>query len=183
MSRKYKITDQSKFYFVSFATLHWIDIFTRNEYKSILLESLRYCQQNKGLEIYGWCFMTNHVHLIVGTNGEGIQFILRDFKSFTSRMLRKAIAENPQESRKECIVWMMEREGRKNSNNNDWQLWQQNNKPIELYTYKVMKQKLDYIHQNPVEAGFVFNAEEWLYSSAADYAGHKGYLDVCLIDE
>jgi putative transposase len=182
MSRKYKITDQSKLYFVSFATVHWIDIFIRNEYKSILLESLRYCQQNKGLEIYGWCFMTNHVHLIVGTNGEEIQFILRDFKSFTSRMLRKAITENPQESRKEWIVWMMEREGRKNSNNNDWQLWQQNNKPIELYTYKVMKQKLDYIHQNPVEAGFVFNAGEWLYSSATDYAGHKGYLDIFLID-
>lgn len=182
MSRKYKINDQTKLYFVSFATVNWIDLFTRNEYKNILLDSLRYCQQNKGLEIYGWCIMTNHIHLIIGTTGLEIQYILRDFKSYTSRMLREAIAENPQESRKEWMVWMMERAGRKNSNNTDWQLWQQNNMPIELYTYQVTKQKLDYIHQNPVEAGFVVNSEDWLYSSAADYAGDKVFLDIYLID-
>jgi REP element-mobilizing transposase RayT len=66
MSRKYKFLDQSKLYFVSFATVHWIDIFTREIYKSILIDILRFCQLNKGLEIFGWCFMTNHVHLIIG---------------------------------------------------------------------------------------------------------------------
>lgn len=183
MSRKYKIHDQTRLYFVSFATINWIDVFTRIEYKNILLDSLRYCQQNKGLEIYGWCIMTNHVHLIIGTTGLEIQFILRDFKSFTSRMLREAITENAQESRKDWIVKMMKQAGISNSNNKDWQLWQQNNQPVELYSYPVIKQKLDYIHLNPVKAGFVFNAEDWLYSSAADYAGNKGFLDIYLIDE
>jgi REP element-mobilizing transposase RayT len=183
MSRKYKFLDQTKLYFVSFATVHWIDIFTRELYKTILLDSLKFCQQNKGLEIFAWCIMTNHVHLIIGTTGMNMEDILRDFKSFTSRELKVAIKSNNQESRKEWMVWMMERAGRLNNQNNNWQLWQQHNKPIELFTFAVMKQKLDYIHNNPVEAGFVTNAADWIYSSAIDYAGGKGLLNVKLLDE
>jgi hypothetical protein len=99
--------------------------------------------------------MTNHVHLIIGTNEQNMEGILRDFKSFTSRELKEAIKNNPQESRKDWLVWMMERAGKINSNNNDWQLWQQDNRPIELFSYLVIKQKLNYIHNNPVKAGFV----------------------------
>ena len=183
MSSKYKILDQSKLYFVTFATINWIDIFTREIYKEILLESLKYCIKNKGLEIFGWCIMTNHVHLIIGTHQENMEGILRDFKSFTSRELKETIKKNPQESRKDWLVWMMERAGKMNSNNNDWQLWQQDNRPIELYTYSVIKQKLDYIHNNPVKAGFVGKPEDWIYSSAIDYAGGKGLLQIYLIDE
>lgn len=183
MSRKYKFLDQSKLYFVSFATVHWIDIFTRELYKIILLDSLKFCQQNKGLEIFAWCIMTNHVHLIIGTNGQNMEDILRDFKSFTSRELKEAIKNNNQESRKEWIVWMMERAGRLNNQNNNWQLWQQHNHPIELFTFAVIKQKLDYIHNNPIKAGFVTNSADWIYSSAIDYSGGKGLLDIKLLDE
>ncbi len=69
MSRNYKIRDQRKLYFVSFATVNWIDAFIRREYKDIVVESLKYCQQNKGLELYAWCTMSSHVHLIMGTTG------------------------------------------------------------------------------------------------------------------
>lgn len=124
MSRKYKFLDQTKLYFISFATVHWIDIFTREPYKIILLDSLKFCQQNKGLEIFAWCIMTNHVHLIIGTKGMNMEDILRDFKSFTSRELKEAIKSNNQESRKEWMVWMMERAGRLNNQNHNWQLWQ-----------------------------------------------------------
>lgn len=91
--------------------------------------------------------MTNHLHLIIGTNDKPIQNILRDFKSYTSSQLRNEIINNPVESRKEWIKWMMERAGKKNSNNTDWQLWQQNNQPIELNTNELMDQKLNYIHE------------------------------------
>ena len=73
MSRKYKFLDQSKLYFVSFATVHWIDIFTRELYKTILLDSLKFCQQNKGLEIFAWCIMTNHVPLLVRASARTLQ--------------------------------------------------------------------------------------------------------------
>jgi putative transposase len=101
MSRKYKFRDQEKLYFVSFATINWIDVFVRSEYNEILLESLRFCQTEKGLEIYAWCIMPSHVHLIIGTTGKPMQDILRDFKSFTSRSIKDEIKNHPGESRRD----------------------------------------------------------------------------------
>ncbi|MEO9873089.1 MAG: transposase [Ekhidna sp.] len=167
---------------MSFSTVHWIDLFVREEYKHVLIDSLKYCQKEKGLEIYAWCFMSSHLHLIIGTRGEAMQNILRDFKSFTSRKLKDEIKGHPQESRREWILWMMERAGSKNSNNSEWQLWQQHNQPIELDTNKMLRQRLDYLHMNPVEAGFVSEPEHWNYSSAIDYAGGKGLIDICFIE-
>lgn len=181
MSNKYKIRDQQKLYFVSFAVVYWLDIFIRNEYKTILIDSLKHCQKVKGLDLYAWCIMTSHVHLIIGTSGNKMEDILRDFKSFTSRSLRTAIQENPTESRREWLLWMFEREGKKNSNNNDYQFWQQDNHPIELWDNYMMDQKLEYLHMNPVLSGFVDRPEAYLYSSARDYAGEKGLLDIQLI--
>ncbi len=182
MSRKYKFQDQAQLYFVSFATVHWIDLFVREEYKYILIDSLKYCQKEKGLEVYAWCFMPSHLHMIIGSKGEPMQHILRDFKRFTSKSLKDEIKRDVQESRKEWMLWMMERAGRKNSNNNEWQLWQQHNQPIELNTNEMLSQRLDYLHFNPVEAGFVNEPEHWKYSSALDYAGGKGLIDVCFIE-
>jgi putative transposase len=181
VSTKYKIKDQEKLYFISFSVVYWIDVFIRNEYKDILLESISYCQENKGLEVFGWCIMTSHIHLIIGTSGNSIEDIVRDLKSFTSGKLRKTIADHPQESRKEWILWMLKRAGSKNGNNNDYQFWQQNYHPIELWDNYMMQQKLDYIHQNPVEAGFVDKPENYIYSSARDYAGENGLLNIKLI--
>ncbi|MFI5453636.1 REP-associated tyrosine transposase [Pedobacter sp. UC225_61] len=181
MSIKYKIRNQERLYFVSFAVVYWLDIFIRNEYKDILIDNLNYCQKEKGLEIYGWCIMSSHVHLIIGTNGNKTEDILRDFKGFTSKCLRKSITENPTESRKEWLLWMMQRAGSKNSNNKDFQFWQQDNHPIELWDNYMMEQKLDYIHDNPVSSGIVNEPMHYLYSSARDYAGIKGLLDIKLI--
>ncbi|SUJ24710.1 Transposase and inactivated derivatives [Sphingobacterium spiritivorum] len=182
MSTKYKIRNQSLQYFVSFATVYWVDLFTRNEYRKILLDSLAYCQKEKGLEIYAWCIMTSHVHLIIGTTGNKMEDILRDFKSYTSQMLRKEITENFQENRKEWLLWLMERAGKKNRNNKDFQLWQQNNHPIELWDNYMKDQKLEYLHQNPVASGFVSSAENYIYSSARDYMGEKGLLEIKLLE-
>jgi putative transposase len=104
MSRNYKIRDQNKLYFVSFATVNWIDVFIRKEYKDIMVESLKFCQQNKGLELYAWCIMSSHVHMIIGTTGQKMEDILRDMKRHTSKAILKAIADHPQESRKD---WML----------------------------------------------------------------------------
>jgi len=103
VSRKYKFRDNSKLYFVSFSVVHWIDVFIRDEYKRVLIESWKYCKEHKGLEIYAFCIMTSHVHMIIGSNDEKLENIMRDMKSYTSTQLRKSIANNPYESRKE---WM-----------------------------------------------------------------------------
>jgi putative transposase len=183
MSRKYKFKDQEKLYFVSFAVVYWIDLFIRNEYKDILLDSWRYCQANKGLELYAWCIMTSHVHMIIGSNGDKLEDIMRDMKRHTSEALKNTIQNHPAESRREWMLWMMERAGKKNSNNSNFQLWQQDNHPIELTTPAITHQKLDYLHYNPVEAGFVESPEEYLYSSAIDYyTNRKGKIPILHID-
>lgn len=181
MSTKYKVRNQEKLYFISFAVVYWIDVFIRNEYKNLFLDSVRCCQRNKGLEVYAWCIMTSHVHMIIGTKDQNIEDIIRDLKSYTSRTIREAITNNPQESRKEWLLWMMKRAGIKNNNNQDYQFWQQSYHPIELWDNYMKEQKLEYLHQNPVGAGFVDSAESYLYSSARDYAGENGLLPVLFL--
>ena len=180
MSRKYKFRDQSANYFVSFATINWIDVFTRRLYKDLLVDSLNHCVAEKGLIIYGWVIMSNHIHLIIGTDDMKLQDIMRDLKKYTSKAIVEAIKENPQESRKEWMIEMFEKFGRTNSNNQKYQFWQQHNKPIVLNNAVIFEQKLNYIHENPVRAGYVDHEEDYPYSSAKDYSGEKGLVKILL---
>ncbi|MEO6454463.1 MAG: transposase [Ginsengibacter sp.] len=100
MSRKYKFHDNDKLYFISFAVVNWIDVFIRDEYKQELIKSWEYCIEHKGLQIYGWCIMTSHVHMIIGTDNKNLDEIVGGMKSYTSTQLKKVIKEHSQESRK-----------------------------------------------------------------------------------
>ena len=102
MSRNYKFYNPEALYFVSFAVVGWLDVFTRNEYKDLMLESLEFCQEKKGMTIHAYYIMTSHVHLIFRSIlRQNPELLLGDFKRFTSRSMIKAIQENPKESRKE----------------------------------------------------------------------------------
>jgi REP element-mobilizing transposase RayT len=182
MSLKYKFFDKTDLYFVTYTVINWIDIFTRDIYRNVLLDSWNYCIKNKGLKIHAWCIMTNHVHMIISSDGEELSNIMRDMKSFTSTTLKRIIADNSQESRENRILKMMKDVGSKNKNNNGFQFWQQHNHPILLDTNYILDQKLDYIHNNPVKTGFVDEPESYLYSSARDYAGIKGLIEIELIE-
>jgi len=178
MSRNYKFHNPNAPYFVSFAVVEWLDVFTRNEYKDILLESLSYCQKEKDMEIYAWCIMSNHVHIIFRSLGtEPPEKLLGSFKRFTSNAVVKAIKENDKESRKELLISAFKENGNKTSNVQNYQFWRHDNRPIELWSRKVTSQKIQYIHNNPVNQGFVFRPEDYVYSSAVDYSGEKGLLE------
>ena len=182
MSTKYKIRNQEALHFISFATVEWIDVFTRPIYKEVIVESLKYCQQNKGMILYAWFLMTNHVHMILSSDGSNKQEdIIRDFKKFTSKRCLELIESNSIESRKNWMLWIFKSAGSINSNNTTYQFWRQDNHPIELDSNKLMDQKLEYIHNNPVEEGIVDVPEEYLYSSARNYAGRLGLIEVELI--
>lgn len=183
MSEKYKIRDQDKLYFVTFSVMNWIDVFTRWTYNQILIESLKHCQLNKGLEVYAWCIMTNHVHLIVGRNGnQKIEDILRDFKKFTSVAVVRSIAQNPEESRKVWLLRAFKNSAENSSKHQKYRFWQSNYHPVELSDNFLMQQKLDYLHDNPVKAGIVREAHDYNFSSAIDYSGGKGLLDIKFIE-
>jgi len=182
MSRNYKFHNPDGVYFISFAVVEWLDVFTRGEYKTILIDSLHYCQQEKGMEIFAWCIMTNHVHLIFrDANAQKPELLIGDFKRFTSKAIVKAIIDNPEESRKEFLLEQFLKAGSKSSNVKKYQFWRHDNKPIELWSNKVIDEKINYIHNNPVNEGLVLRPEDYLYSSAIDYAGEKGMLDNVIV--
>jgi len=123
--------------------------------------------------------MSNHVHLIIERRTVALEDVMRDLKRHTSKAILKEIEENPQESRKAWMLWMFERAGKKNINNSKFQFWQQHNQPIELTTEAfAIDSSIDYIHNNPVTAGFVDCPEHYRYSSAVDFAGGKGLVNV-----
>ena len=181
MGFKYAIRSEG-IYFMTFTVVDWIDVFTRRVYKDIVVDSLRHCQEHKGLDIYSWCIMSNHVHLIASsTSQQTLSDILRDMKKFTSKAIVAAIAET-NESRKKWMLDKLEFRGRINPKIKNYQFWQAGFHPIELVSNAFMEQKLDYIHNNPVEAGYVARPEDYLYSSAIDYAGGKGMLEVMILE-
>lgn len=178
MSRNYKFHNKAGLYFVSFATVYWLDIFTRQAYFSILEESVTYCRKEKGMEVFAYCFMTSHVHFIFRSTNDDPSGLLRDFKSYTSKKVIEAIENNAQESRKEWLLFMFERAAKKNATVKNRQFWQQHNKPIELWSTAVIKQKIDYIHNNPIQSGFVTNSVDWKYSSARNFQEDNTILEI-----
>lgn len=178
MSRNYKFHNKSGLYFVSFATVYWLDVFTRQVYFDFLVESINYCRAKKGMELFSYCFMSNHILLIFRSNIDKPDELLRDFKSYTAKKLIEAIKDNPQESRKEYLLWFFQRAANKKSNDSKYQFWQHHNKPIELWTDSVIKQKIDYIHNNPVVSGFVTNPVDWKYSSARNFQDDHTVLQI-----
>lgn len=176
----YQIRNKEGIHFITFAVVEWVDVFTRKEYRDILLESLRYCQRERGLVIYCWCVMSNHIHLIVSARNNDTSEILRDFKKFTAKEIIGAIEESKTESRKHWMLEVFRKAGAGNSRNSANQFWRQDNQPKELFSSRFTEQKLNYIHHNPVEAGIVEKAEDYLYSSARDYFEGKniGLLEI-----
>jgi putative transposase len=178
MSRNYKFHNPEGMYFVSFATVFWIDVFVRRLYFDCVVDNLNFCVSEKGMEIYAWCVMSSHVHLVFRSDTLKPEELIGSFKSVTSRQLVKLVEENLQESRREWLLNSFRKAGANNSNNSKNQFWQQHNQPVELWSNYVIQQKIDYTHNNPVVAGFVENDYEYLYSSARDYAGIKGLVNV-----
>ncbi len=122
--------------------------------------------------------MPSHIHLIIRSKDNKPEIVLGKFKEQTSKLLTKQIAENAEENIKEWLQWMMKWAASKSSNVTNSQFWQHHNKPIELWTPEVTVQRVYYIHNNPVVSGFVIEPSDWKYSSAIDYAGGKGLLEI-----
>ena len=165
---KYRVWEQQGLNYLTLTTVGWIDIFSRQRYRDILIESLRHCQEHKGLHISGWVIMSNHLHIIAYSEKLDISDVIRDFKKFTANKILASIQHEP-ESRREWLLYLFKYYAAHNTNNRNYQVWQQDNHPIALWTLPVMWQKLNYIHLNPVRAGIVKEQTQYQYSSASDY--------------
>ena len=169
---RYLIQDQYAIHFLTFTVVDWIDVFTRKDYKYIITDSLNHCVKEKGLECFAWVIMSNHIHLVARNNPPfKMSDFMRDFKKFTSSQIVDSIEKNTRESRRSWLLWLLKhKEG--------ITFWQPGNHPEEIRTREFFKQKLDYIHQNPVRAGIVDKEEEYIYSSARCFYGKEGLIDL-----
>ena len=177
MSEGYKIRDQTLPHFITFTVVDWIDVFTRQTYKDVIIESLDYCIQNKGMILFGYVIMSNHIHMIIQSQEATLSDLIRDFKKFTAKSILEKIQNSP-ESRTEWMLKRFKLATKSHSRNKNYQLWQYGNHPEEVYSNKFMWTKLDYIHLNPVRAGIVEKASHYVYSSASNYVSDSGLLKI-----
>ena len=170
MGFAYTIKDQGAVYFVTFTVHQWADVFTRSTYVDELLANLRYCQEYKGLEIFAWVVMSNHVHLIVRAKNENLSDVIRDFKKYTAKSIYRLIESNPKESRKDWLMKVLSYEGK------IW-FWEEGYHGEEVLSVAFYESKVNYIHLNPVRADLVEKEEDYINSSAGDFCGvRKGKL-------
>jgi len=182
MSSKYKIGEDYRAHFVTSTVVGWADVFSREMYKEIVVDSLAYCQKEKGLTLHAWVIMTNHIHLVITSETNSISNIMRDFKKYTSKQIVAAIECNDKESRKDWLLNMFKYAGAGNSGNKEFQFWKNEFHPIVLDTPEKLAERLHYLHFNPVKAGIVWAPEAYKYSSAVDYyTNMKGLLPVAII--
>lgn len=175
----FKIHNHQQAHFITFAVVDWMDVFTRPAYKQIIVNSLIFCQKEKGLSIHGWCLMTNHIHLLISAKeGYNLSGILRDFKKYTAKYILNDLEQNKKESRRSWMLWMFKKAGSQNSNNQTYQFWRQDNRPIEITSNEFFNQKMEYIHYNPVKEGFCRKPIDYPFSSALWYENKKGMIEI-----
>lgn len=177
MSDGFTIRDQSLPHFITATVVDWIDVFSRKSHRDSIIKSLDFCINNKGMVLYGYVIMSNHVHMVVQSSDGKLSDLIRDFKKFTAKTILEKIQTEP-ESRRD---WMLERfqlATESHSRNKTFQFWQYGNHPEEIYSEKFLWSKLDYIHLNPVRAGIVEKTFHYVYSSASNYIYDTGLLKI-----
>ncbi len=173
MSRsRYKFTQPNQPHFMTLTVLHWIPVFTRPETVQIVFDSLHHLI-DEGLQIYTYVILENHLHLIAQSTH--IDKDIARFKSFTSKQILAYL----QERKAHTILDQLAFYKKAHKGDRTYQFWQEGVHPELIQGESMMQQKVEYIHQNPVKRGYVDLPEHWRYSSARDYAGKSGLLQVC----
>ena len=181
MSDKYRIFKGDDPYFVTFTIVDWLKVLSDDSYKMVLIESIIYCQKNKGLNLYGYCIMPNHVHMIIQATGAfSISDILRDLKKFTSKAIVSKLEEEKPNGYKEYLNSFLEA-GKPLKRIKTFKVWQDGNQAKLIFSNRFLLEKLAYIHNNPVEYGLCEVPWTYKYSSATNYAGMNSILDVILL--
>ena len=172
-------TEKQTCYFITLNTIDWVDVFIRPVYKQVVVHTLNHFIESKGLIVYSWCLMTNHLHLLVQSKpGVEIADLEYEYCQFTNQKIVEAIATEPV-SRRE---WMLQH-FRNNGVSMDCSVWQLNGNRvlINLDDSARLAEYVEYIHENPVRDRFVDVSPEYLYSSARDYSVRKGLVQITKI--
>ena len=170
---RYQFGDMAATHFMTCTVLHWIPVFTRPETVEILLDSLRFLMK-EDLKVYAYVILENHMHLVAQSSD--LRRDMTRFKSYTAKQLLAYLTEN----RVKGILDQLAFYRKAHKGDRAYQFWQEGVHPELIQGDEMMRQKVTYIHNNPVTRGYVDEPEHWRYSSARSYAGHDGLLDVTL---
>lgn len=181
MKEGYVIRNQEKIHFITCTVVDWIDVFTRKAYRDIVIDCFKYCIEKKGMLLYGYVIMSNHLHILIQSKDGQLSDLLRDFKKFTAKNILESIQQNP-ESRRDWMLERFQKAKEIHSRNKNFQFWQYGNHAEEVFTPHFLWDKLNYIHLNPVRAGVVEKAHHYSYSSASNYVTGKGLLEIELAE-
>ncbi len=180
MSTAYKIANTNDVYFLTFQIVGWVDIFTRQAYRDVVIESFNFCQIKKGLVLFAYVIMSNHIHILAQAENGNLSDIVRDFKNYTSSQFL-AILNNGKESRSDWMKLVFEYHGKFKTKQIN-QIWTHENHAEIIYSQKFIEQKVNYIHNNPVRAQIVSKPEDYIYSSARNYANLESILNITKVD-
>jgi len=176
MRSRYKVIDKEGIYFVTSSTLDWIPIFNEENYIEILIEAFKFYQKTKKLKVYSYVILDNHFHLIV--SAPDLSNVMRSLKRYTAS---KIIAELKQQAKTE-ILDKLHNNKKGYKLQSSYQLWQEGFHPQLISNLIIMRQKIDYIHNNPVRRKLVDDCCDWKYSSAADYYEKgKGLIEIEIV--
>lgn len=166
--KKYSIKKQHAMYYLIFETIDNIDILTPKCYKNIIVESLIYCIQNKGLQLYAYVIVNNQVQLIAKASQPniGLSDIIRDFKKYTSKLMLEYITNPKEDKRNNWLEALLFIKGQQNPNNEMYQVWKQQPYGVLIDTVRLFYSKIEYMHLLPVINGLVSSADDYLFSSA-----------------
>ncbi len=171
---QYKFFDNHGPYFLTATIVNWLPLLNTPAVVEILLDSLKFLQQQKRLTLYAYVIMENHLHLIASALNMSKE--MGDFKSYTARR----IIDHYREQGAEHILAQLALHKQPYKPDRHYQLWQEGSHPQLIQGMAMMQQKVTYIHYNPVKRGWVDDPAHWRYSSARNYAGMEGLLAVDL---
>lgn len=145
MSTSYKATEVDTAYFLTITTVGWVDVFTRLSQKMVIIDALKYCQAQKGLRIFAYCLMSNHLHLLCRADGKYLMSeVMRDFKKFTSKKIIETIQTEP-ESRSKWMLEYFKKSCEHLSRNQNYKVWQAGYHAEEVFSNQWIKEKINYI--------------------------------------
>ena len=149
MPTGYQIKDQSAPHYLTLQIVYWKDLFSRSVYKDLIIDRLRFCQKEKGLEIYAYVIMSNHIHLLVRSANSVLSGTIRDFKKYCSKRIIDFIEISDKESRKNWMLLLFKHAAKRQNKKGTYQVWTHENHAIEMISNAFIESKVEYIHNSP----------------------------------
>jgi putative transposase len=169
---RYKIHETEYPHFITSTINSWLPVFTRQEAADIIYDSWRYLQRERGLQLYAYVVLENHLHMVV--SAPGLSTDMQSFKSYTARKIIDLLKER----RATTLLRQLRAMKLRHKTQSEYQVWQEGGKPKQIESDEMMWQKIEYIHNNPVVRGFVDDPLHWRWSSARNYAGQPALIEV-----